>query len=151
MNKRIWSMVGCITIVLLLLSVGVIREKGEKNRMYNDAINLYNVQKYAEAADIFNNLGLYEDSFSYLISSRNYIKYNEGIDFYNNRQFKEAIENFSALGDFEDSKEKVKESKYEYALRLYDEGELGKAFSVLYELGDYRDSEILTANIIVEM
>lgn len=151
LNKRIWSIVGCIAIVALLLSIGVIREKREKNRIYNDAINLYQMEKFAEAADIFSNLGLYKDSFSYLISSRSYIKYNEGIDFYNHGQFTEAIESFSVLGDFEDSREKVKESKYGYALELYNEGELGKAFSIFYELGDYRDSEIFSSNIIAAM
>lgn len=141
-------------IILLFILYYIISsscENNKKSELYNEAISLYNNKKYSEAADIFSELGLYENSFTYLVNSRNYIKYNKGIDFYDKEQFKDACDIFSSLGDFEKSKEKAKESRYAYAQQLYSKGNLEEAFSIFQELGNYKESPLFVANITLEL
>lgn len=152
-TRRNRNLIICATIfvVVLFLVMGVFHDRDAKKEIYDEAINLYKNEKYPEAAEVFNRLGLYEDSLSYLMNSRNYIKYNEGIDFYNEGRFEDAWENFSALGDFAESKIKAKESRYAYAQQVYSEGNLELAFSIFQELGDYEDSLLMVANITLEL
>jgi len=140
-----------VAIVLLLFVTDVFHDRDARKELYQEAIILYDTGNYAKAADIFNSLGLYEESFSYLLNSRNHIKYNEGIALYNEERFKEAWEIFSALGNFGESAEKAKESKYAYAQQLYSEGDLEEAFSIFQDLGDYKESPLQVANITLEL
>lgn len=150
-TRRNRVLISLTTIVLLFFVIGVFHDRDIKMELYDKAKDLYDDKKYSEAAEIFNGLGLYEKSLSYLVNSRNYIKYNEGIEFYDKGQYEKAWENFSALEDFAESKEKAKESRYAYALQLYGEGKLEEAFSIFQELGDYEESLLMVASITLEL
>ena len=41
--------------------------------------------------------------------------------------------------------------RYEYAQKLYNEGNLEQAFSVFQDVGDYRDSSLMVAHITLEL
>ena len=78
-------------------------------------------------------------------------RYHEATELLNTGKYSEAVAAFEELGDFKDSKDMIKESKYQYALRLYNEAcanksksptdDLIKAKNILKSLNGYKDSE----------
>ena len=78
-------------------------------------------------------------------------RYHEATELLNTGKYSEAVAAFEELGDFKDSKDMIKESKYQYALHLYNEAcanksksptdDLIKAKNILKSLNGYKDSE----------
>lgn len=71
-------------------------------------------------------------------------RYAEAAEQYASGQYIEAVDSFKALGDYKDSQIMVDECYYQYAIELYNKGnlkDLETARAILEGLGDYRLSQ----------
>lgn len=110
----------CIGI-LVVINVGIYIKNNDQTK-YDEAISLMENGKYAEAADLFAEIGSYKDSQLYWKSLQRYIKYDE-----------------------------ADEPQYVYAQKLYKERNLEQAFSIFQDLEDYKDSPLMVAHITLEL
>ena len=116
-------------IIAIIICIGIfgiiiygLYAKNRDQAKYDKAINLMENREYAEASDLFYEIISYKDSKSYWKSLQRYIKYDE-----------------------------ADQPRYEYAQKLYNEGNLEQAFSVFQDVGDYRDSSLMVAHITLEL
>ena len=95
-----------ILIILLLVICFII----VPNAKYNEAMSLFNNEKYEQAIIAFENLGNYKDcSFKIEEAKEALLEELYGIaeDAYKNQQYVEAIKVYEELGDYKDSKDKI--------------------------------------------
>ena len=72
---------------------------------YQDAVNLFNQGKYAEAIPLFKALGDYKDSSDYYVQSM----YNNALALYSQEKFGEAYKSLKEINGYEDTNEKMSE------------------------------------------
>lgn len=72
---------------------------------YQDALALFNQGKYAEAAPLFEALGLYKESSDYYYQSI----YNNALSLYSQEKYREAYETFKSINGYKDVGEKMSE------------------------------------------
>lgn len=101
---------------------------------YRKAVQLYNARHYEKAADIFFELGDYEDSAA-LFTSSHYWAAMERMEAGN---YEEALPRFLKLGDYEDSADRAVECKYQLGIQAIAEERYSDAENYFHELGDYR-------------
>lgn len=103
---------------------------------YRKAIALYNAGRYDAAADMFQELGDFEDSAEFFTSSR----YWAAIDLAEAGKFEEALPRFQKLGSYEDSAQRVTECTYQIALAAFAAGNYTDAQLHFEDLDGYRQS-----------
>lgn len=119
---------------------------------YNDAIELFEAEKYDEATDAFAELGDYKDSEAKIEEIKTILldkDYDAAIALMEEEKYDEATEAFTKLEDYRDSKEKIEEIKtilldkdYDEAEKLFNEGKYSEAINIYSALGDYKDSKL---------
>lgn len=136
---------------LILLVVGMVVYalfiRCQRNQAYNDAVKLFEDKSYKEAAEAFNHLGNYKDSFAYLSKTIRYIKYNDALQLLEDEKYLEAEEIFRSLGDFEDSESYVNEALYGQGVLLYNSNLFEEAFQYFQKTSGYKKSDLYIANI----
>lgn len=103
---------------------------------YNKAMKAYDNGEYAEARDLFTELGDYEDSAK-MAKDCDYRIAKKALD---QEDFETALELFEKLDDYKESEELALECKYGLALAMMDEGEYEDAAELLTEIADYEDA-----------
>lgn len=103
---------------------------------YREAVNLYNAQKYAEAAELFSQLGDYEDSAALFKRSR----YWEAVKLMDLGDYSAALPRFIKLDDYEDSAQRLQECRYQLAVTAFENGEYDHAEKEFLDFSDYRQS-----------
>lgn len=104
---------------------------------YRDAIDLYNAGQFDEAADMFFELGDFEDSEALFTSSH----YWAAVTRMEAGNYSEALPRFIKLGDYEDSAQRVTECTYQLAVAAFDAGNFADARNYFAELADYRQTQ----------
>ena len=104
--------------------------------VYREAIDLYNNQKYAEAAEKFSELDGYEDSAALHTRSL----YMEAVLLMEEGRYSEAQPRFYKLGDYEDSILRLQECKYQLAVENFENGNYAHAEEVFLEFPEYRQT-----------
>lgn len=122
----------------LLLVVGILACSlcGCDTLDYRKAISLYNAGRYDAAAELFSELGDYEDA-SQLATLSHYWAALSKMDA---EKYDEALPRFLKLGDYEDAEERATECRYQLALEAFEEGDLPAAEEIFLEVSDYRQT-----------
>ena len=136
-----------VAIILVILAViGLIAAKVVPAKLnaanYEKASALATEKKYAEAAEVFAELGDYEDSEEKTLECR----YNNACALEAQKKYSEAKAIFAGLGDYEDSAAKKNSCIYNEALLILDAGKFDEASEIFESLDGYADS----ANMIKE-
>lgn len=116
---------------------------GSYENKYDEAISLYNQEKYEEALDIFESLSGYRESSAYITKCKNQIneqKYQQATSLLNSGKYDEAIALFEQLDSYKDSETQIEECKYRKAKDLYSSNNLPDAYSLFLEISPYKDS-----------
>ena len=124
-----------VTIVALIC-VLLVSMTGCDALDYRDAIDLYNAGQYDEAADLFFELGDFEDSEALFTRSH----YWAAVTRMEAGNFSEALPRFIKLGSFEDSAQRATECTYQLAIAAFDVGNFADATNYFAELADYRQT-----------
>ena len=103
---------------------------------YRDAIDLYNSGDYAQAAEIFAELGDFEDSTRLEKLSRYWI----AVDTMQSGDYEAAIPLLEVMGSYEDCAERITECHYQLALQAFTAGDLSAAEASFRQLSDYREA-----------
>lgn len=122
--------------VLMLVCVLAFSLTGCDKLDYREAIDLYNAGKYDAAAELFYQLGDYENSAELLTRSQ----YWSAITLMEQGNFQEALPRFLKLGDFEDSAQRVTECKYLLAIADFEADALADAEIGFLEIADYKQA-----------
>ena len=134
-----------ISLAVLLLAgatVGVLFLTGVLggNKDYDRAMDLYKSGNYAEAADLFEQVGDYKDS----AEMANTCRYQQAVAAFNQENYTEAMRLFQGLGSYKDSADWVEKCEqridYDRAVTLYNQGDYEAAAEIFEGLGDYKDS-----------
>ena len=111
-------------------------------KSYQEAVALFNQQKYAEAIPLFEALGYYKDSNDYYFESI----YNNAISLYAQEKYAEAAEALISISGYKDSDDKIIEivaAAEAKAETLAATGDYVGALKVLEPLGHNADSSYL--------
>ena len=103
---------------------------------YRDAIDLYNSGNYAQAAEIFEQLGDFEDSAHLKTLCRYWI----AVDTMESGDYAAAISLLEAMNGYDDTPQRITECKYQLALASFAQGDLTAAEGYFLEVSDYRES-----------
>lgn len=136
-----------VAIILVIFAViGLIAAKVVPAKLnaanYEKASTLATEKKYAEAAEVFAELGDYEDAEEKTLECR----YNNACALEAEKKYSEAKVIFAGLGDYEDSSAKKNSCIYNEALLILDAGKFDEAAETFESLEGYADS----ANMIKE-
>lgn len=123
--------------------------RGVYSKQYKAGCDMMREKYYAEAREIFINLGDYKDSVSKAETAENHINYEKAKQLFSDGQYEEAWKIFDDLGSFEESEEKSKESRYAYAVDLYNSGDYNESSRIFLNLGDYKESKTYAAGTIL--
>ena len=123
-------------IALLLILLLTLSLSGCDSLTYREAINLYNDQEYDQAAELFSQLGEYEDSKALFQRSRYY----EAVKLMEQGDYSAAQPRFIKLGDYEDSAQRLLECRYQLALVAFNEGDYDRAEQEFLEFPEYRQT-----------
>ncbi len=124
------------SLLLIFLFVFAFSLTGCDSLDYREAVELYNAESYAEAAEIFALLEDYEDSDQ--LETRCY--YRLALKAMEYGRYDAALEQFQTLGDYEDSLARITECKYQLAIASFDSGDLETAEAYFLEVSDYRQA-----------
>lgn len=111
-------------------------------KSYQEAVTLFNQQKYAQAISLFEALGHYKDSNDYYLQSI----YNNAMALFAQEKYGEAIEALNGIEDYKDSADKVVEiaaAVEAKAETLAATGDYVGAYTVLEQLGYDADNSYL--------
>ncbi len=125
-----------IVAIIGLIAIKVVPEKLNASN-YEKASALASQKKYAQAADVFAELGDYSDAEEKELECR----YNNACILESNKKYAEAKVIFAALGDYKDSAAKKDSCTYNDALSVLDKGKYDDAAEIFKTLGDYADSK----------
>lgn len=103
---------------------------------YREAVNLYNNQKYSEAAELFSQLGEYEDSAALHTRSL----YWEAVVLMEQGNYAEAQPRFIELGEYEDCVLRLQECRYQLAVAAFESGDYAQAEAEFLDFADYRQA-----------
>ncbi len=109
--------------------------------LYQKGLYLIESEEFIAAAETFERIPEYEDSFAKAYYCRNEAAYRAADELLSAGKYLDAADAFLALGNYADSKEKVLKAKYLYAAELLESGEYEKARDAFEELAEYEDSE----------
>lgn len=130
MKSRVCKLIALVMTVCVLMTALT----GCDTLDYRKAVQLYNSRQYEKAADIFYELGDYEDSASLLTASH----YWAAMDRMEAGNYSEALPRFLKLGDYRDSADRAIECKYQMGIQAIAEARYSDAENYFSELGDYR-------------
>ncbi len=130
-----------VAVILVIFAViGLIAAKVIPAKLnaanYEKAATLATEKKYAEAAEVFAELGDYEDAEEKTLECR----YNNACALEAEKKYAEAKAIFAGLGDYEDSAAKKNSCIYNEALLILDEGKFDEATEIFENLDGYADS-----------
>ncbi len=129
---------GVVLVLGVLAIIGFAIIPGKLNEAnYAKAKELSASKNYAEAAEIFEQLGDYEDAKDQALQC----KYDYAASLEEKKDFDVAKEVYKSLGDFKDSKAKVESCYYNDALQLLDKGDYDNALAIFVSIPDYADSK----------
>ena len=118
--------------------------KDERASQYENALCLFNNEKYNEAKEIFEIISDYKDCADYLKQCNINIRYEEAFDLFIEGDYEAAKTIFLELGDFEYSADFLEECnteiKYKEAIELLNNGDYEAAETLFLELDDFKDS-----------
>ncbi len=134
-----------VAIILVILAViGLIAAKVVPAKLnasnYEKASTLATEKKYAEAAEVFAELGDYEDAEEKTLECR----YNNACALEAEKKYSEAKAIFVGLGDYKDSSAKKNSCIYNEALLILDAGKFDEAAEIFESLEGYADSANMT-------
>lgn len=109
----------------------------ENKKPYKTAMKLMAEEQYSQAADIFANLGEYEDS----AEKNKLCMYQYAEELLKKEDFDQAVKIYTTLGEYEDASEKILLCKYKNAESLLKVGKIDLARTAFTELGDYSDAQ----------
>ena len=130
MRSRYWKQLALLVALGMLLACLT----GCEALDYRKAVQLYNARQYEEAADLFYELGDYEDSKQLKTQSM----YWDAVDLMVAGEYSTALPRFIKLGDFEDSAQRATECKYQMAIAAFNEGNDSDAGNYFQDIPDYR-------------
>lgn len=133
MKKRVTALLLCCCLFMSLAGCG-------EGKRYREAMDLMAAGEYAEAGEIFEELGEYKDSAEQRKLALNELHYAEAAALLDQGQYADAGEAFTALGDFGDSAEMALECLYREAGALCEQERYEEAIPLYEELGEYKDS-----------
>ncbi len=130
-----------VAIILVILAIaGLIALKVVPDKLnaanYEKASVLATEKKYAEAAEVFAELGDYSDAQDKAVECR----YNHACSLETEKKYTEAKAIFSSLGNYEDSVAKTNSCAYNEALAVLEAGNFDEAATLFEQLKDYADS-----------
>ncbi len=113
-KKKTGMIMGIITaaVVVLAIAIAAVFFFSKNPRSYQRAQELYNANEYAQALELFEELGDYKDSKNMAIDC----KYNEGIILIQSGDYTGAEPLFSELGDYKDCEMYLDMVKWERAI-----------------------------------
>lgn len=126
--KRIFGALVCLVLVVSLC--------GCDSQDYKKAVGLFQKEEYAQAKELFDDLGDYKDAAK---MSQECV-YRMATQAWEEKDYATAMELFGQLGDYEDALEMTQKCTYHYATALVEDGEYDSALPLLEELGDYQKS-----------
>lgn len=103
---------------------------------YRDAIDLYNAGNYAQAAEIFAQLGDFEESDRLETLCHYWI----AVDTMEAGSYEAAIPLLESMNGYEDCADRITECKYQLALQAFEVGDFPTAESYFLEAPDYRQA-----------
>lgn len=103
---------------------------------YREAVDLYNNQKYAEAAERFSALEGYEDSAELYTRCL----YWDAVVMMEEGRYSEAQTRFQEMGDYEDSVQRLQECRYQLAVADFENGDYAQAEEVFLKSPEYRQT-----------
>lgn len=103
---------------------------------YTEAAVFAEQENYAEAAEIFESLGNYNNS----ISLATYCRYRQALQAAENGDYDTAIALFEALNGYEDSYNQGRAARYAKAVSYQEAGDYATAIKLFGEVGQYQDS-----------
>ena len=143
---------------------------------YQDAIALFDAQKYEQAIEAFSKLGGYRDSLAQMKEAHRIIRenqqnaaqealkqqYDRAVDLYNQGSYAAARELFESLKSYADSaqwvtkcetamKDQQLEQQYLSAQDLLANKKYAEAYYAFYAIMDYKDSKALMTDIVDEV
>lgn len=136
-----------VAIILVIFAIiGLIAAKVVPAKLneanYEKASTLATEKKYAEAAEVFAELGDYEDAEEKTLECR----YNNACALESQKKYSEAKAIYAGLGDYKDSSAKKNSCIYNEAILILDAGKFDEAAEIFESLEGYADS----ANMIKE-
>ncbi len=141
-TKRKKSYAPFITILLIVIGVvaiiclTVIPQK-TKEKNYNKANELFASEKYEQAAEVYAELGDYEDAQNKVKEA----KYNYAAQLEKAEKYEQAKSIYDELGTYEDSLAKSSSCVYNLALNALDDGKFDTAKALFETIPDYADSK----------
>lgn len=130
MKKRISK----ILALVLTLSMLMCCLTGCEELSYREAVQRYNARQYDKAAELFSELGDYEDSKALFTSSH----YWAAMDLMSAGKYSAALPRFLKLGNYEDSADRAIECKYQIAIAAFLDGNYTEAETHFLDNPDYR-------------
>lgn len=133
--KKISLLLCCVCLLLAMT--------GCERADYVAAVEVYNTGDYAQAMELFQALGEYENSAE--LAKR--CEYHLAVALYSEGKFQEAIPALEKMGDYEDSKALITHSRYQIALQLKDSKDYDAAQEAFEALDGYENSADHIADI----
>lgn len=141
----------CVMLAMFLITLSVCFIVVPKVK-YNEALALFEAEKYGEATVAFDKLGDYSDSKEKIEEIKIILldkQYDNAVALLEVEKYDEATFAFTELGEYRDSKDKVEEiriilldKQYNEAEKLFDAGKYSEAINIYSALGDYKDSKL---------
>lgn len=139
-SRGMW-IVAAVVLCVAIAAVLILRSPAVR---YVYATLILEEGDYAEARQIFETLGDYNDTEKYLLSL-------DAQELKDRGEYEDALAVYETIGDFAGVQEMIRETKYRMALERIEAGERKEAKAILSELGSFRDSELLLENLTNEM
>lgn len=138
-HKKSYAPFAAVILVILavagLVAIKVVPAKLNESN-YKKATALATEKKYAQAAEVFAELGNYEDSEEKTLECR----YNNACALEDAEKYAEAKQIFYELSDYKDSVAKKNSCIYKEALSILDAGKYDEAAQIFKTLDGYADS-----------
>lgn len=141
-HKKSYGPFVIILLIIIVIAGGIaIKVVPEKlnAKNYEEAAKLYEQKKYVQAAEIYEDLGDYEDSET----RKNICLYAQANTLEAQKKYAEAAEIYTSLGDYQDSAAKMNSCKYHAAIAVLEAGNISEAKAMLESLNGYADSKNL--------
>lgn len=130
MKTRISKMLALVLTVTMLMCCLT----GCEELSYREAVQRYNAHQYEKAAELFYELGDYEDSKALFTSSH----YWAAMELMEAGDYAAAWPRFHKLGTYNDSADRAAECKYQMAIAAFESAEYDTAERFFLESPDYR-------------
>ena len=122
--------------MLVLMGMLALCMTGCQDLDYRKAVDLYNHGRFDAAAEMFYELGDYEDSADLFTLSH----YWAAVSRMEAGKYKEALPRFIKLGQYEDSEARAIECKYQMAVAAFEDGNFNDAQNYFQDIADYKQS-----------